>query len=277
MSQIPELFVKVLTQKDDSQINLAYAALLFAEHLTQPIDTARYLATLDEMAEMAEPILRTAKSDIQAIHAFNYFMFDRLHFFGNERNYYYPGNSFLNQVLDSRAGIPISLSVIYLEVGWRLGLPLWGIGMPRHFIVGYGPSRHPIYIDVFNQGKLLHEDDCLNICHISPDDRLAFRSDFLQPASKKSILYRMLVNLKHIYIDSGCWEEAYKTVELMLLIYPDQLNELKDKGLLAFRTDKLHESIFTLNRYLFLAPKSKDTAWVEERVKILEEKLMRLN
>jgi regulator of sirC expression with transglutaminase-like and TPR domain len=278
MSQtIRDAFAKTITQNHDSQINLAYAALLFAEYLTQPIDSSYYLALLDEMAELAEAVVKPGGPDLRVIGAFNHYMFDQLKFLGNERDYYYPGNSFLNQVLDSKTGIPISLSAIYLEIGWRLGLPLWGVGMPRHFLVGYGLPHDPIYIDPFNQGKVLGEDDCLAICHVSPQDRLAFRSDFLQPATKKSILFRMLLNLKHIYIDQSCWEEAYKTVDLMLLVYPNHLNELKDKGLLAYRTERLHEAVFSLNRYLFLAPKNKESAWVEERVKVIDEKLMQLN
>jgi regulator of sirC expression with transglutaminase-like and TPR domain len=274
--KVREAFAKELS-KAETEINLAYAALLFAEYLTGPFDMSYYMSLLDGMAETIWSVIKDASTEEQVLETFNNYMFGEFKFMGNSQNYYDVNNSFLYKVLETKAGIPISLSAIYLEVGWRLGLPLWGVGMPRHFIVGYGELSKPIYIDVFNQGWLLNEDDCLTMCQVSPANREAFRAEFLQPATKKAILYRMLLNLKHIYIGREIWEQAYKTVDLMRLVDPRQLNDLKDKGLLAYRTEKLHEAIFDLNRYLFLAPQNGESEWLAERVKVMEKKLMRLN
>ena len=200
-----------------------------------------------------------------------------MNFSGNSKDYYHPNNSFLNKVLDSRTGIPITLSVIYLEMGWRLGLPLWGVGIPRHFIVGYGSPGNPIYIDVFNQGRILSEDDCLAISNTPSAERFTFRKKFLKPATKKAILFRMMLNLKQIYINREDWEAAYKVVELMLIIRPNDITGLRDRGLLAYRLDRLHDAIFDIKRYLFLESSSFDASWLEQRLEIMEEKLMRLN
>jgi regulator of sirC expression with transglutaminase-like and TPR domain len=274
--KIKEAFACELA-KQETQLDLAQAALLLSEYLTQPFDCSAYLARLDQMAEETRSVVAGAITPLQQIEALNNYIFGQLNFLGNSGNYYLPDNSFLNRVLDTKTGIPISLSVIYLEVGRRLALPLWGIGMPGHFIVGGGSRSKPIYIDVFNRGALLSEDECLAICHVSPTERQAFRERYLQPSHKKAILFRMLLNLKQIYVRRESWLEAYKTVDLMLLVYPTQLEELRDRGLLAYRLGRLQEAIFDLNRYLFLRPTGQDIEWLAERVEKMEEKLMRLN
>ena len=277
MSQrVRETFAKEIA-KDDAGLNLSLAALLISEYLTETADITSYLTILDELADAAQPSVQRVNKDADVVEALNRFLFEQLEFSGNSRNYHHPDNSFLNKVLERRTGIPISLSVIYLEIGWRLGLPLWGIGMPRHFIVGYGTLAKPIYIDVFNQGRLLSEDDCLAISQISPSDRLAFKHDYLKPTSKQAIIFRMLLNLKQIYVTWEDWESAFKTVDLMVLTQPDEITELRDRGLLAYRLDRLRDAIFDIKRYLFLASDSIDAAWLEQRMEVMEERLNRLN
>ena len=230
------------------------------------------------MARTVQPAVKAAHTDIEIITALNHYLFSEQNFYGNSADYYHPNNSYLNKVLDTKTGIPISLSIIYLEVGWRLGLPLWGIGMPGHFIVGYGPTDQPIYIDVFDQGRILSEDDCLNMCNVSPEKRVNFKTTYLlRPAAKKDILFRMLLNLKQLYVRREDWEFAYKISDLMLLVRPDEITELRDRGLLAYRLNRLHDAIFDINRYLFLAPNSIDSGWLEQRLEIIDETLIRLN
>ena len=274
--KIRDNFAKEIA-KDESSLNLAYAALLISEYLTQVSDITPYLAVLDEMADSLLPMVRTVEADLDVVNTFNHYMFGEMKFSGNFKDYYHPDNSFLNKVLDLRRGIPISLSVVYLEVGQRLGLPLWGIGMPGHFIVGYGSPTDPVYIDVFDHGRILSEDDCLAICHIPPSDRLSFRTEFLKPATKKAILFRMLLNLKQIYVKQEAWENAHKVVDFIVLVRPDEPTEIRDRGLLAYRLDRLHDALFDLKRYLFLASKRVDSTWLENRVEVIEEKLARLN
>jgi regulator of sirC expression with transglutaminase-like and TPR domain len=263
--------------RDDDDINLAYAAMLFATHLAEPFDPAIYLRRLDEMTEAVRSPVLTAETDLAAIERLNRYLFEELKFAGDADNYYHPHNSFLNKVLELRKGIPISLSVIYLELGWRLGLPVWGGGLPGHFIVGFGHTNEPIYIDVFNEGRILSEEDCLALVQVSTVHRAAFKEQFLKPASKKAILLRMLLNLKNIYVRANNWATAYETVDLMLVISPDVPTEIRDRGLLAYRLNHLHEAVFDLERYLFLKPGSTDAEVIKGHLGVLEEKLMRLN
>ncbi len=275
-SQIKAAFSRELA-KSEEQLNLAYAALLLAEYLSDPIDTAYYLSLLDDMAETVQPTILNAETELAVVEALNQYLFGRLQFRGNSDNYYHVYNSFLNKVLELHTGLPITLSVVYLEVGWRLGLPVWGVGLPGHFIVAYGPPDQPIYIDVFNQGLRLSEADCLALARLPMSNLEAFQSQFLKPVSKKAILYRMLLNLKQIYLRAENWEAAYRVVDLMLLVAPTQTTELRDRGLIAYRLNRRQAAILDLQRYLFLIPHAPDSDWLKKRVEAMEEELLRLN
>ncbi len=276
LTKIKEAFVVELTQ-DEAKINLARTALLMSGYLQQTSEVTSYLTLLDEMAQITRPSIMAANTDLEIINVLNRHLFIDMNFSGNSTDYYHPNNSFLNKVIDLRMGIPISLCMIYLEVGWRLDLPVWGIGMPGHFIVGYGSPVNPIYIDVFNQGRILSEDDCLSIANVPSSGRLTFKEEFLKPATKKAILFRILLNVKQIYVDQEDWEAAYKIVDLMVVVRPDEITEIRDRGLLAYRLDRLHDAVFDIKRYLFLASDAVDAGWLEQRLELMEEQLIRLN
>lgn len=264
--------------KDEAELNLARAALLLAEYVDESTDSpAYYLTLLDDMAEAVRPSIQVAQIGLETITALNYYLFSELRFYGNNANYYDPGNSFLNKVLDSKTGIPITLSLVYLEIGWRLGLPLRGVGLPGHFIVSYYLSHAPIYIDVFHQGRILTEEDCLALCQAPIVNRHLLQTQYLQPVDKRAILFRMLLNLKQIYLKQQAWEAAYRTIDLMLAVRPGENDEIRDRGLVAFRLNRLREAIFDLKRYLFLTPHASDANWLRQQLEMMEEKLSRLN
>jgi regulator of sirC expression with transglutaminase-like and TPR domain len=272
-----EQFNQELTYEPD-KINLACAALLLARYLSDTEDTpAYYLALLDDMAEAVRPAIRTAPTGLAAIAALNHYLFTELRFYGNTTHYYDPNNSFLNKVLDLKTGIPISLSVVYLELGWRLGLPLSGVGLPGHFIIRYDLPGAPIFVDVFNQGRVLTEDDCLALCQAPLVDRALLRNEYLRPVGKKAILFRLLLNLKQIYLRQEAWELAHRTIDLMLLVRPHEVDEIRDRGLVAYRLNRLRQASFDLQRYLYLNPNAPDANWLRQHLDMLEEKLSRLN
>jgi regulator of sirC expression with transglutaminase-like and TPR domain len=277
LQEIKEQFAQEIA-KPNQEADLSYLALLMAQYITQPFNPAPYLEMLDQMAEPLKPKIPTAATPQARIDLLNSQLFDSCGLAGNEQDYYSPDNSFLNRVLETGQGIPITLSVVYIEVGQRLGLPLWGVGIPRHFVVGYGdPQAQPLYIDPFNRGEILNELDCLALSQVSLAHLSSYRKNFLKPVPARSILFRMLANLKYIFIGHKNWDDAYKALDLMLTIYPDQLNELKERGLVSYRLGNLHRAAFDLKRYLFLAPNQDDTDWVERQVEQIEEKLLRLN
>ncbi|MEM7345454.1 MAG: transglutaminase-like domain-containing protein [Chloroflexota bacterium] len=273
---IKEQFIKVLN-KPDHKVDLAYSALLMSEYLNGPIKTKLYMGLLDDIAQTVRREIDSAETATEIIECYNEYLFDELKFIGNRNSYYNPGNSFFDKVLDARTGIPISLSLLYLEVGWRLGLPVWGVGLPGHFIVAYGPQAEPIYIDVFNQGRILSEEDCLELCKVHPTQRQTFKTSFLKPIDKKSILFRMLLNLKQIYVGLEDWESTYKTVDLMIAVRPNQTEEIRDRGLIAYRLNRLQAAIFDIERYLFLTPDNTDEDWLNKHLEMMEEQLILLN
>ncbi len=271
-----EAFIRELEQ-GGAGLNLARAAFLMAVYLGQPFNVNEYLAQLDALARPLQGAMQAKTSLADRLDLLNSYLFEQQGFAGNKQDYYRPENSFLNRVLDELTGIPITLSVIYLEVGWRLGLPLWGIAMPRHFIVGYGSRESPMYVDVFNRGQVLSLHDCLAIVNVDPINGDTFRRKFLKPATSKDILYRMLLNLKQIYFNNKDWAQAFNTVELLTLVNPAQVAEVKDLGLLALHLNRLQDALFYLKRFLFLAPHQQDIDWIKERVELIEERLLQLN
>jgi regulator of sirC expression with transglutaminase-like and TPR domain len=267
---------RVQLAKDD-KLELAHTALLMATYLGERVDPAVYLNRLTGIAAALRPMIEAEAEVGGQLECLNRYFFQTLGFNGNERDYYHPVNSCLNKVLDLRTGIPISLRVLYLELGWQVGLPLYGVGMPLHFIVGCRSDGQPHFIDVFNEGNWLSEEDCLEICQLPLSDLEPFRREHLQPVSKKAILFRMLLNLKQIYINQKGWERAYKVVDLLLEIQPDQPGEIRDRGLIAYRLNHLQEAIFDIKHYLSYAPEQGEAEWLRDHVTKMEEKLLRSN
>lgn len=269
--------VTAILAKDEGLIDLAGTALLIAEHLTHPFDVPSYLQRLDKMAATIRPQITANQPAAEIIDALNFYLFGQVNYAGNADDYYNPNNSFLNRVMDGRKGIPLTLSIIYLEVGWRLRLPLWGIGLPGHFIVGYGAEADPIYIDVFRRGQILTEDDCVALSNSPVQRRDLFKRQFLRPVAKKAMLYRLLLNLKHIYLDQQNWPAALKTINLMVILRPQEMGNLRDRGLIHHRLDHFNDAITDLQRYIFLAPRNADIDTIKEHLHKIETTLLRLN
>lgn len=269
--------VTTILAKDEGLIDLAGTALLIAEYLTHPFDKQLYLNRLDKMAAAIRSQLTPAQSATDIIDTLNFYLFGQVNYAGNTNDYYNPNNSFLNRVMDGRTGIPLTLSIIYLEIGWRLRLPLWGIGLPGHFIVGYGAEADPIYIDVFHRGQRITEEDCLALSNIPAQRHDTFKRQFLRPVSKKAMLYRLLLNLKHIYLDQQKWPDALKTIDLMMILRPQEIGNLRDRGLIYYRLNRLSEAVTDLQRYIFLAPENRDIDAIKDHLKKIETALLRLN
>jgi regulator of sirC expression with transglutaminase-like and TPR domain len=261
----------------DDKIDLALAALLMAQYFCEPFEISDYLAQLDKIAEPLQQIVPFTPDHAVKIELLNSELFEGNGFKGNQNDYYHPDNSMLHKVLDTGQGIPITLSLIYIEVGRRLALPVWGIGIPRHFIVGYGDAADALYIDAFNGGQFLTEADCLRLSRVGTSHLASFKAKFLKPVTPRSILFRILLNLKLIFLSRRDYTRAYNALDLMLLIYPDQLNELKERGILAYRLGQLHDAVFDLRRYLFLAPDGDDSDWIERQVEEIESEILRIN
>lgn len=261
----------------DDRIDLAETALLIAQQEYPALEVAAYLRRLDAMAEAVRLRLDASADLRRRLAALNDHLFVREGFCGNAEDYYDPRNSFLNEVLDRRTGIPISLSVVYLEVGRRLGLPLQGAGMPGHFlVVCSGPDEH-LVVDPFGGGAILSPADCQRILDGLYQKRVVFAPRMLAPVGPRQILMRILNNLKRIFVQRDQYSKALAVVDRLLILHPDSPEELRDRGLLACQLKRYAEASADLDRYLRLSPEAEDHGVILDHLRSIRERAAALN
>ena len=273
---------------------LATAALVIAKIEYPRLDIEPYLAHLDRMGDAARRqverhIDETGDgSTLSCIKGFNAYLFDEQHFVGNRDRYEDPRNSCLNEVLDRRTGIPITLSVVYMEVGRRAGLHVDGVNFPGHFLVRCPEVKSRgsggLIIDPFHGGALLSEHDCRLLLqkHVGPE--VAFNKSLLAPATRPQVIVRMLLNLKRIYVHMRSFPQARDVTELLLAVTPSALSELRDRGLLAYHLNDVSGALRDLQSYLKLASMSEmdkeareEHQQIWEHVKTLRRRVAALN
>jgi len=241
--------------------DLAPAALAIARLEYPSLDAKPYLTLLDRMGAEAGSRVRESGSD--SVRAFNEYLYDEQGFIGNRDRYDDPRNSFINEVLDRRTGIPISLAVIYLEVAHRAGLHVDGVNFPGHFLLrardGYDDSSSEVaIIDPFHGGARLSEYDCRQLLRQHVGDEAAFDASLLAPATRHDIIVRILVNLKRLYVRMRSFPQARFISTLLLGIDPAAISELRDRGLLAYHLQDFAAALRDLEEYLRLVPKLAD-------------------
>ncbi len=275
----PRKALTALLALPDDAIDLAQAALLIAREEYPDLEVGPYLARLDQMAEAVRARLRGGEGFTSLIAHLNRLLFDELGFRGNLEEYYDPRNSFLNDVLDRRVGIPISLSTVYLEVAKRIGCPLAGVAFPGHFLVRYmgRDTETEVLIDPFNRGAILTEVECRRRIEEMYQGQVTFRPEFLKRARTKEILERMLDNLKTIYQSQRDYHRALKVQQLLLCIHPEGAREIRDRGLIQYRLALLAQAAEDLQTYVRVAPDAPDAAEIRERLKELQRLAPRMN
>ena len=266
-----------LAQADESALDLAEAALLIAAEEYPSLDIASYRGYLDERSAAVRARLPARSSATEQIALLNEEIFERAGFRGNAEDYYDPRNSFLNEVIDRRKGIPITLSVVYLEVGWRLGWPLAGVGMPGHFLVKYQTDDDLILIDPFADGKILSPADCQDRLNQLYGGNVQLQPGFLASVSKRQILVRMLNNLKMIYLQTEDLERALSAVDRILVLSPDDHSQLRDRGLIHFRRGDYSSASGDLQTYLQATPPPADSASIQRALEDIWHQQARLN
>ena len=265
-------FYREINQSDE-KIDLAKASLYYAKAEYPEIEILEYLDFLDGIATEIESQLDGERYPLKVIKAINFELFDGWGFQGNSRDYYDPDNSFLNRVIDRRAGIPITLSVIYLAIAQRLDFPMVGIGMPGHFIIRPDFEDVGIFVDPFHQGEILFEQDCQKRLSRIYQQPVELDPDWLAPVSNRQILARMLNNLKYIYLHKGKIDKAVATMSGIIKLFPDNAAEIRDRGLLYYQTNRWQEAAVDLEYFLKIAPYSEDA----ETVKMLLSKINQIS
>jgi regulator of sirC expression with transglutaminase-like and TPR domain len=259
----------------DAAVDLAEASLVIASGEYPGLDVARYLQRLDEMGRAARGRLsRGAGTSIERLNAY---LFEEAGFRGNQDDYYDPRNSFLNDVIDRRTGIPITLSVVYMEVARRAGLEVFGVGLPGHFLVRAEGRGGPVLVDPFHGGALLSESDCQKRLDRVFEGRVRLEPAMLAPCARKGILARMLGNLKAIYVKADDYARALRTMDLLLALDPDSAEERRDRGLLHAAFDCYSLAAADLEAYLALAPTAPEAKALRVKINEMRSLAARLN
>ena len=268
LSNLPR-FAHVV-DRPESSVNLGEGALLIAEDAYPGLDVDAYLQRIDEIAEPAREKVRADSSLLEMVQTLNGHLFGELGFQGNAQDYYDPRNSYLNEVLDRRLGIPISLSVLYMEVARRVGLTVVGIGLPGHFIVEARRDTSSLLLDPFSGGELLTLEDCERLVQDVYGDSVAFSEDLLAPLRKRQILTRMLNNLKKSYLTADEPARAWPIVEKMVFLDPENAVDRRDRGLLAHRLNQFGLARSDLRFYLDRRPDAPDRVAIQASLSAIE-------
>ena len=275
--------------------DLATAALFIARLEYPRLDASRYLDQLDQMGAAALKRLGPQSSEadpLRRIEALNTYLYDEKGFAGNDTRHNDPRDSFLNEVLDRRTGIPITLALVYIEVARRAGVPVDGVNFPGHFLLrmrrladSTDAADTDLIVDPFHGGAILSETDCRQLLREHVGDEAAFDQRLLMRATKQQILIRMLVNLKWIYVKMRSFPQGHAITALLLALDPSAMTELRDRGLLAYHLNDFAGALRDLEAYLHFksrgegetADDNEERAEIWEHVKTLRRKVANLN
>jgi regulator of sirC expression with transglutaminase-like and TPR domain len=262
---------------DREDIPLDRAALAIAEEEYPDLAADAYLARIEELAQQARARLAARHRGAQGLAAVREVLFEEAGFRGNQAHYYDPRNSFLNEVLDRRLGIPISLSVLFLAVARRVGLDVEGVGMPGHFLVKLTAGGRELFIDPYRHGELLTAEECAERWQKGGSARGPFDPRWLEAATPHQILRRMLHNLKRIYAEVGDDVRTLWVIDRLLLLSPDDPGERRDRGLVSARLGGTGAALADLEAYLAAVPGAADEGEVRDLVEQLRKRHAFLN
>jgi len=276
-----------LVRKSDFEINLAEAALLVAAGQGSQAQVEFSLARLESLAQRVRAYLRLSgiveamAEPFSTVEAINQVLFVEEGFTGNRDDYYDIENSYLDRVIERKTGVPITLSIIYLEVAQQVGLPMRGIGLPGHFVVGYWAlddrSAPVLIVDPFNEGQLLTVEDCAARVHAAYGMDVRFTEASLRPVTNRQILTRVLTNLKHIFNAREDHKAALRVIDMLLIVEPDAVWELKERALLYYRIGEFMLALGDLRRYIKHAPKGDETDRMKYYVNLVNRLLISQN
>ena len=263
----------------ESGLELDRASLLLAAEEYPAMQVEEYLAQLDALAEDARRriILGELFEPLECATALAAYLFYEGRFTGNSKDYFAARNSFLNDVLDRGSGIPITLSVVFIEVARRLSIKLLGVGMPGHFLVKYNDDEQEVFFDPFNGGRVLTAANCRALIEQLYEGRMTFEHAFLHAITKKQILRRMLQNLKNVYANASDLHKLLGVIERLLILTPDALCEIRDRGLTYYGLKKYSQARVDLETYLHRLPQAEDKKRMKEVLNDIRQRQAQLN
>jgi len=262
----------LLVEEDSAKARLDRAALELAAIDTPDLDPEPWLQRLNDLAAQIADRMRNFNDGRDFVETTQRYLFGELGFHGNETEFFDSRNSCLDQVLERRTGIPISLSVIYMEIARRLSMPVYGIGLPRHFVIQFDDENYSTFIDPFHGGRTVTPQECFALAGAEIADPA-----LLQRVSKKQIAMRMLQNLRGVYLRRKDWGRAVTTLDLLLLGAPDLSALVKQRGLLQMEQKRYQAARRDFERYLELEPEATDQAEIQKQLQAIHAWLGRVN
>ncbi|NJL40675.1 MAG: tetratricopeptide repeat protein [Leptolyngbyaceae cyanobacterium RM2_2_4] len=258
-----QLFYQEIHQPDQA-IALSKAALYIAQEEYPDLDVAEYVNALDTMAAEVEERLPPEHYPLRIIKTINQYLYEDLRFVGNAKDYYDPRNSYLNQVIDRRTGIPITLSLVYLEIAQRLDFPMVGVGMPGHFLIRPAVNEMEVFVDPFYGGEILFPADCEERLSQLYSKPVELQPEFVEAIAPKHFLARMLTNLKMIYLNRAEVTKSLAAIERILLLFPNAIGERRDRGVICYHLDRWTEASEDLEYYLDNTPDAEDALMLRQ-------------
>ena len=279
-----EVFEKIISEKDE-RVDLARACLMIAQGAYPALDVERYMGEIESLALRLRARLTNVGGIEERVVALNEFLYEELGYWGNTEDYYDPRNSYLNDVIDRKTGLPITLAVLYMALGRRIGLPLEGVSFPGHFLVRLRTRGGVLILDPFTGGAPQSEADLrARLQRVIPEaagadvsvDELPL-DQFLEPASNRQILARVLRNLKGVYREIDKPERLLDVLNRMLVVSPDANAELRDRGYVYQRLECWRAAHQDLGEYLQREPQAGDGDDVRAALVELTARCARLN
>ncbi|HEX5433505.1 MAG TPA: transglutaminase-like domain-containing protein [Candidatus Angelobacter sp.] len=263
---------------EDERIDLLRAALAFARIEYPQLDPAPYVQRVEALARRVTEKIDDPGDPAQCIAALNHVLFEQEMFRGNTADYYNPCNSFINDVLDRQLGIPITLALLYMEVARRAGFQLFGVGTPGHFLLKhYDIDGRSFFIDAFERGSVLSEDDCKRKIESIHNGQITLRPEFLLIVTRRQMLTRMLNNLRAIYLSRRDFRRALQVVDLILVIYPRSPEDVKQRAALRYNLNDYRGALNDFEEYVKMAPDASDAEEIRQTALGLRRSMAKMN
>ncbi|MBP8949814.1 MAG: transglutaminase family protein [Candidatus Promineofilum sp.] len=261
-----------------AELNVPRAALHVARAIAYPqLNVASYMAGLHDLSESAAERIAFDQPVVDQAEQLAAFLFGECGFRGNADAYNDPRNSYLNEVLDRRLGLPITLSVIYVDIAHRLGLPAYGIGLPGHYIVGIHGAESTLWLDPFHGGRRLDLADCAELIHLAIGYEGPLEAGWFEPLPPRDTLARLLNNLRTSYVQAGAWSQAAAAIRLLRQTQPEVAEHVRDLGLVYYQQRRLPQAAHYLDVYLQRAPQAADAQLIRDGMKDLLDEWVALN
>ena len=251
--------------------NLIEKCLKFAQILEYPdLDVEKYIQKINQIGMSLKESINDVKNPTYLISMLNEHLFENLGFSGDDDDYFNPKHNFLNEVIDKKLGLPITISILYAEVAKFIGLDLKIVGFPSHILVKYNEE---MILDPFYDGNLLDADDLQGILDTNFDGQLTFQPEFLDEISSEQIIVRMTRNLKNSYVQSFVYDKALRCTNMVLAIEPESPEDIRDKGILEERLQNSETALKYLNKYLEINPNAEDIDFILELIRSIRQKI----